>query len=807
VKELSVGARLAWQIAAGEAGAAMHKYIEKEHILLGICSLEKIVMLGQREVALNQQAIKALQTSHNTIENVLNSFELDTTSLRRRLREKIGKGNYVRTEKVVHRSESCKNMFNRAAELATSTNKIFCLHLLSAILEDSGKNISTVLKEAGVKPEDLRRKALRNVEDVWKLHDNTEAAKQNRQEAGESSTHYLDRYGRDLTQEAQEGKLGPFIGRRKELLQIIQTLARRTKNNPVLVGEAGVGKTAIVEALAIRVAQNKDRHVLEGKRIIELNMGGLVGGTKYRGEFEQRLKGIIDEARHHPEIIVFVDEIHNVVGAGRAEGSMDAANLLKPSLARGDLRCIGATTISEYRRYIESDSALERRFEKIIVNEPSPEEALEILKGIKPKLEEHHKVHITDKALEAAVMLSVRFDGDHQLPDKAIDLVDKAGARTQIPVLSMVMDRKNAGAGRKRKVTEFTEKSVVTELTIAHVLSEKVGLPLEIVTGHLEGTARSRLLDLESYIKEHLIGQDEAVEKVSQRLLMAHAGLSTKGGPLAVFLFLGPTGVGKTELARLLAEYLFGNRSEMIRLDMSEYMEEHSVSKLIGSPPGYVGYLEEGQLTGRLRSNPYSVVLLDEIEKAHPRVFDLFLQVFDDGRLTDSKGRTIDAKNAIFIMTSNIQVDNIRETPPIYDGRKKVVGVREKLGRFMRLEMINRIDEVLVFRSLSEEDIRKILKPILEAVCVNLQELYEVGLRIDEEAERFLAQKGYSSAYGARELKRTVERFLQMPLSRLIMGGELQNHNKWVAINVDSGLSIVPYESEQRDPYETEIFS
>lgn len=606
-------------------------------------------------------------------------------------------------------------------------------------------------------------------------------------------THYLDRYGRDLTQEAREGKLGPFIGRRKELLQVIQTLARRSKNNPVLVGEAGVGKTAIVEALALRVAEGKDPHVLAGKRIVELNIGALVGGTKFRGEFEERLARIIEETSTHPEIILFIDELHNVVGAGRAEGSMDAANLLKPALARGDIRCIGATTIGEYRRYIEADPALERRFEKVIVNEPSPDESLEMVRGIRPKWEEHHMVRITDKALEAAVNLSIRFDVDHQLPDKAIDLVDKAGARTQIPLLSMRIDKdKIKPAKGSIGIDSWAE---VTELTIAQVLSEKVGVPLEIITGHLEGMTQSRLLELESFLKKRVIGQDEAVKIVCQRLLMSHTGLGKKRGPLAVFLFLGPTGIGKTELARSLAEFLFGDESDMIRLDMSEYIEEHSVAKLIGSPPGYVGHEEEGQLTGKLRTKPYSVVLFDEVEKAHPRVFDLFLQLFDEGRLTDAKGRTVDARNAIFIMTSNISFD--KPVKQIGFGEQdrvdsKAVSLNE-VKKWFRPEFVNRIDEIVAFQSLNEEDVRKILKPMLDEICENIQKNHNVMLRIGEEVERFVAQKGYSPQYGVRELRRTVERFIQIPLSSLILSRELKKHVQWQVVCSEEGLSIIPF--------------
>ena len=439
--DFSVGVFLSWQIAAGEAAAANHQFIEKEHILIGIFSLEKLFILNAEESGLKPQERHAVQVEHDVIEDVLRGFELDLTQLRRQLRKRLGQGNYKHVEKVIHRSDASKKIFNRVGELPTPTREITCLHLLAAILEEPGKVISQVLNDAGVKPADLREQALACATREQRQHQEPVEVHQGEHKVAQVGTHFLDRYGRDLTQEAREGKLGPFIGRRKELLHVIQTLARRTKNNPVIVGEAGVGKTAIVEALALRVVEGKDPHVLTGKKIVELNISALVGGTKYRGEFEERLARIIEESRKHPEVILFIDELHNVVGAGRAEGSMDAANLIKPALARGELRCIGATTIGEYRRYIEADPALERRFEKVIVNEPSPEETLEMLKGIRPKWEEHHMVRITDQALGAAVNLSVRFDVDHQLPDKAIDLVDKAGARTKIPMLSMRMDK------------------------------------------------------------------------------------------------------------------------------------------------------------------------------------------------------------------------------------------------------------------------------------------------------------------------------------------------------------------------------
>ncbi len=779
--ELSFSAYLVWQLAAQEAAASQFEFIDPVHILIGICSLEKI--LGQEE-KLDPPTRQALQGEINSIQDILLDFDLGATDLRRRLRKELGQGVFRHTEKTVHRSPACKQVFERAKALALSAEEYTCIHLLAAILEQPNLLISSVLDTKGVAMSELSKRVMANVGvpaavemEPVKVH----AEKNKRAQEG---THYLERYGRDLTQMARDGKLGPFVGRRPELLQLIQTLARRSKNNPVLVGEAGAGKTAIVEALAVRAVQGKDSQALGGKRIIELNMSALMGGTKYRGEFEERLDRILKEVQTHPEIILFIDEIHMLVGAGQAgDGSMDAANLIKPALARGELRCIGATTVTEYRRNIETDPALERRFEKIIVNEASREESIEILHGLRPNWEKHHQTRITDQALQAAVDLSIRFDGDHQLPDKAIDLIDKAGARTRIPILSMMAGDKVASGTRVSRE--------VTELTVARVLSEKIGVPLDVITGHLESGEKSRLLELEAFLKRRIIGQDEAVERVCKRLIMAHAGLAERDGPLAVFLFLGPTGVGKTEMARSLAEFLFGNEAEMIRLDMSEYMEEHSFSKMIGSPPGYIGHEEEGQLTGKLRTKPNSIVLLDEIEKAHPKIFDLFLQVFDEGRLTDSKGRTADARNAIFIMTSNITAGekaNLGFLSSKLPENETLHGV----AKHFRPEFINRVSEQIIFRSLGQADVQRILKPMLEEIQQSLEKQYQVTLQIDEQIEIYIARAGYHPQYGVRELRRVVEKLVQIPLSELILAGKLAKASHWQLVQQGKALEFSP---------------
>jgi len=584
-----------------------------------------------------------------------------------------------------------------------------------------------------------------------------------------SDTPLLESFGRDMTLLAKEGKIDPVIGREREMLEVIRTLTRKTKSNPLLIGEAGVGKTAIIEGLALRIASGDITEELQGKRLVELNTASLVAGTIYRGQFEERLMGIIKEASN-PDIILFIDEIHTLVGAGKGEGGMDASNIFKSALSKGDIRCIGATTVDEYRRYIEKDAAFERRFQPIIVEEPTVYDALLIINGLKKKYEHHHHVKIADSATKAAVELSARYLPDRRLPDKALDLLDEACSRKKAPGLSLGLK------GEK-------EDLEVTEEDIAIVLAEWTDLPVKKLT---EGE-QDHLLQMTEILKKRIIGQDEAVEKVSKRIKMARTGLQDPNHPIGVFLFLGPTGVGKTEMTKALSSFLFGSEQAMIRIDMSEYMEAHSVARLIGAPPGYVGYESEGQLTGALRRKPYTVVLLDEIEKAHPEIFNLFLQIFDDGRVTDAKGRVIDAKNAVFIMTSNIGSDiyskdnSFERAYGAYSGKDKVnkEEILQRIKAVFRPEFLNRIDEIIIFNPLGTEEIEKIAHIQLNKLSDRLAKK-GIILHVKDEMVKLICRKGYDPINGARPLRRTIEHLIAEPLSEKILKGEIREGSEVV---------------------------
>jgi len=766
---LTKAARMAWEIGAAEAARLRHPFIEREHLLIGLCSLRKILQyLGYTQI--ESLPVDLLREEADGIERELASLGITGASIRRGVRSRLRPGNAVHPERVVHRSEECKRYFRRAGEIVKDGGEVAVRHLFAAVLEDPGPVVSAVLAGAGISPERLREKLLSERElELEPIPVREEAGDQPvvPEPLSSSETPLLDRYGRDITRAAREGRLLPFVDSdrtRKTLRQLIKVLMMPTKNNPILVGEAGVGKTAVVEALAERIALGRDRRFLPGRRLVELSMAEMVAGTKYRGEFEERLTRVIEEVRSHPEVILFIDEFHTVAGAGRAEGApMDAGNIMKPALARGELRCIGATTITEYRRSVEKDPALERRFQPVQVAEPGRDETLEILQGIRAHRESHFGVTITDETLSATVDLAARFDPTHFLPDKAIDLLDRACAECRVPLLSMA-----ANADRYDAVGV----AVVTPDYVARVVAEKMGIPIEVARGGLGGITESRVRGLEEHLNRYVVGQEEAISRVCRRLVLSHAGLGDRRRPMGVFLFLGPSGVGKTEVARRIASYLFANERAFIHLDMSEYQEEVSVSRLIGAAPGYVGYEEGGQLIARLRTTPYSVVLLDEVEKASPRVFDLFLQLFDEAKITDAQGHTADARHTIFIMTGNVPV---RKEMGFRAGEAAVAegAALAEVRRRFRPEFLNRVDEKIVFRALAPDDVRKVLALRIAELSESLLADHGVALEMDPDAADWLAAEGYQPEYGVRELARAVDRWIRAPIGAMSAEGEL----------------------------------
>ena len=706
-------------------------------------------------------------------------------------------------------------------------------HILLGLIREGEGVAARVLVSQGLTLEKLRREVLMQLGGIGPMpqgHPQAGAARR----AGQTQT--MDELGRDLTQLAREGKLDPVIGRDQEIQRVIQILSRRTKNNPCLIGEPGVGKTAVVEGLAQRIVENKVPEILADKRLVTLDMSAVVAGTKYRGEFEERLKKVIDEIRNAGNVILFIDEVHPLVGAGAAEGAIDAANILKPALARGELQCIGATTLDEYRKNIEKDAALERRFQPVMVGEPTIEESIEILKGLRDRYEAHHRVKITDSALKAAVKLSNRYITDRYLPDKAIDLMDEAASRVRLKVYTAPPDVKELEEKietlKKEKESavvnqEFEkaaslrdeeqklqeelarikdnwvqrkelDQSIVTEEDIADIVSSWTGVPVN----KLQEEESERLLQMEDTLHQRVIGQDDAVRAVSRAVRRARAGLKDPKRPIGSFIFLGPTGVGKTELARALAEALFGDEEAMIRFDMSEYMEKHTVSRLLGAPPGYVGYEEAGQLTEMVRRNPYSVVLFDEIEKAHPDIFHVLLQVMEDGRLTDAQGRTVDFRNTVIIMTSNVGANLIRHEQRLgfkagerrdamdYEAMKE--RVTEELRRTFRPEFLNRVDEIIVFHPLEEEHMKEIVELMLKNISKRIAE-FGLHLEFTQEAKEFLVKEGYDPVFGARPLRRVIQRMVEDELSEELLAGKFKSGDQ---ILVDVGENKLTFQAK-----------
>ena len=774
-------------------------YIGTEHLLLGLLSetegaagrvLEEFQVDGKKLVELIDKLVTPAEVGNVTEIEMKPAYS-------------------PRTEKVLE--SAVVEAQNSGCEKAGTE------HLLLAMLRETDCVGTRLLYTMGVNIQKLYAAVLGAMGyDNESIQEEFQAAKA-MQNPGGSPTPALDQYSRDLTQMAAEGKLDPVVGREKEISRLIQILSRRTKNNPCLVGEPGVGKTAIAEGLAQRILAGSVPETIKDKRLVVLDLSGMVAGSKYRGEFEERIRKVVDEVRENQGILLFIDELHTIIGAGGAEGALDASNILKPSLSRGELQIIGATTLEEYRKYIEKDAALERRFQPVTVEEPSEEEAYEILKGLRPYYERHHKVEISDEALEAAVKMSVRYINDRFLPDKAIDLIDEAASKVQLSgyqasseiedlsreiqeilqekeraiktgYLSLAKEcqekQKEAEARLEQLQVKEEKKNQrksgkVDEKAVASIVSDWTKIPVQRLT---EGETR-RLAQLEKELHKRVIGQEEAVRAVSQAVKRGRVGLKDPNRPIGSFLFLGPTGVGKTELSKALAQAVFGSEQAMIRVDMSEYMEKHSVSKLIGSPPGYVGYDEGGQLSEKVRRNPYSVILFDEIEKAHPDVFNILLQVLDDGHITDAHGRKVDFKQTIIIMTSNAGAQAIVEPKQLgfisqkdekKDYEKMKSGVMEEVRRLFKPEFLNRIDEIMVFHTLNKEEIRKIVLLLLKSLEKRCEEQMDIHLNVTNSAVDYIAEAGFDAKYGARPLRRAIQSKIEDRLANELLEGKIK---------------------------------
>jgi ATP-dependent Clp protease ATP-binding subunit ClpC len=768
------------QLAREESSRLGHDYVGTEHLLLGI-----------------------IREGEGAAVMILENMGLELDELRQAIEDATSSAGGSLTIGQVPFTPRAKQSLEAAAYEARAykSKYVGTEHLLLALVKDREGVASQILSAYNVDYETVKAEI-----------ENMLSGKATGKKKEKSDTPFLDHFSRDLTELARDGKLDPIIGREKEIERVAQILSRRKKNNPVLIGEPGVGKTAIVEGLAQKIIERRVPQVLEGKRVVTLDMGSIVAGTKYRGQFEERMKAIMNELQNTRNVILFIDELHTIVGAGSAEGTLDASNMFKPALSRGELQCIGATTLDEYRKHIEKDGALERRFQTIMVDPPTPEETLEILMGLRTRYEEHHRVKITDRALEAAVHLSDRYMRNKYLPDKAIDVIDETGSRVHLLKMTLPEDireleveldritklKKEAVTSQKfeeaarlrdmerrqkekfeqeKKVWEDERAKEVVEVTeedVAEVISKMTGIPIfKLVQAESE-----RLLSMEEELKKRIIGQDEPISALAKAIRRTRAGLKDPNRPIGSFIFLGPTGVGKTEMARVLAAFLFEDEEALIRIDMSEYMEKFSVSRLIGAPPGYVGYEEGGQLTEKVRRKPYSVVLFDEIEKAHPDVFNILLQVLDDGQLTDGSGRKVDFRNTILILTSNIGTRETKEGRSLgfhradiqasYDHMKN--RVLEETKRIFNPEFLNRIDESIVFRHLGKKEIHQIIDLVIDEVSQRMAKK-EMNIILTPNAKEFLAEKGYDPSFGARPLRRMIQRFIEDPLAEEILKG------------------------------------
>ncbi|HEY6149610.1 MAG TPA: ATP-dependent Clp protease ATP-binding subunit [Gaiellaceae bacterium] len=778
-------------LAQDEARALKHNYIGTEHILLGL-----------------------LREEEGLAARVLESLDITVEEVRAQVARIVGQGDEVTTGQIpfTPRAKKVLELALREA-LSLGHNYIGTEHILLGLVRENEGVAARILLDFDADAEKIRNEIIRMLSGPGRRQQGGGGA------PGEKSksSKLLDQFGRNLTRQSSEGKLDPVVGRQTEIERVMQILSRRTKNNPVLIGEPGVGKTAVVEGLAARIAGNQVPELLKGKQIYTLDLAALVAGSKYRGEFEERLKKVMKEIMQRGDIILFIDELHNLVGAGAAEGAIDAASILKPALARGELQTIGATTLDEYRKYLERDAALERRFQQIRVDEPTVDDTVQILRGLRDRYEAHHRCKISDEALGAAAVLSDRYIQDRHLPDKAIDLIDEAASRMRIKTMSAppryreledeiekvrkdkeasieaqefekaasLRDKERKLSQKKRELEEnwraeegTQEQPEIGEEEIADIVSMWTGIPVFKLTE----AESQKLIRMEDELHKRVIGQEEAIVAVSKSIRRARAGIKDPKRPTGSFIFLGPSGVGKTELARTLAEFLFGDEDAMIQVDMSEYMEKHSVSRLVGSPPGYIGYDEGGQLTEAVRRKPYSVVLLDEIEKAHPDVFNILLQILEDGKLTDAQGRKVDFRNTIVIMTSNIGASTISKNQTLgfsvgddsglsYDEMKdRIMG---ELKKVFRPELLNRIDEVIVFHKLTKEEIMLIVDLMMKRLRDQMGE-HEAAIELTEDAKELLVEKGYDPTMGARPLRRAIQRFIEDPLADFVLGRNLE---------------------------------
>lgn len=802
----------------GDSRMMFGRFTERAQKVLALAQ-EEALRLGHNNIGTEHILLGIVREGDGIAAKALSALGLSTEKIQKEVEALIGRGQEL--TQTIHYTPRAKKVIELSMDEARKLGHSYVgtEHILLGLIREGEGVAARVLNNLGVSLNKARQQVLHL------LGSNEAASSHQGGGTSNANTPTLDSLARDLTLVAREGSLDPVIGRSKEIQRVIEVLSRRTKNNPVLIGEPGVGKTAIAEGLAQQIVNNEVPEILRDKRVMTLDMGTVVAGTKYRGEFEDRLKKVMDEIRQAGNIILFIDELHTLIGAGGAEGAIDASNILKPSLARGELQCIGATTLDEYRKYIEKDAALERRFQPIQVDEPTLDESIQILKGLRDRYEAHHRVSISDEAIEQAVKLSDRYISDRFLPDKAIDLIDEAGSKVRLrsfttppnlkeleQKLESIRNEKDASVQsqefekaaslrdteqRLREELEETKKawkqeqgkenSAVTVEDIAMVVSSWTGVPVS----KLAQEESERLLNMEEILHSRVIGQEEAVKAVAKAVRRARAGLKDPKRPIGSFIFLGPTGVGKTELARALAESMFGDEDAMIRIDMSEYMEKHSTSRLVGSPPGYVGYDEGGQLTEKVRRKPYSVVLLDEIEKAHPDVFNILLQVLEDGRLTDSKGRTVDFRNTILIMTSNVGADTLKRNKHLgftveaegQDYKDMKGKVMSEMKRAFRPEFLNRIDEIIVFHSLEKPHLAEIVKLMADQLTRRLKE-QEIELELTKAAIDKIAEEGFDPEYGARPLRRAIQKHVEDRLSEELLRGVIQKGQK-VTLDVE----------------------